>query len=369
MRLFDTVRSSQQYLSSGYGQGETFESMGKDMETGKLKIGFLGAGAWGTTMGIKLWQAGHKVSLWEISRIKVEKLSHTRRLPGVLPGILLPRGLSYTSDMKEAVYGIGLLVLAVPCQALRSTLKSLSRVIKDKIPTPGSVVSLIKGLESKTGLRPSQVWEEFFPKVPVTVVSGPSIAIEVLKGQPTAMVAAGKDPKKVRLVQHTLSEDNVRVYRSDDPVGVELAGALKNIIAIASGIAEGLGMGTNARAALLARGQAEITRLGQKLGARPRTFAGLAGWGDLVTTAWNPSSRNHRVGLGVARGKVLQAILEELGMVAEGVETCKIARKLGKMYNVEMPITESVYRVLFRKSNPGKELERLVSRPLKNEVW
>jgi len=148
-----------------------------------------------------------------------------------------------------------------------------------------------------------------------------------------------------------------------------VAGAWKGVGGMGSGGAEGRGVGASARAALLARGQAEIGRLGIKLGASARTFAGLAGWGDLVTTAWNPSSRNHRVGLGIARGKALEAILEELGMVAEGVETCKIARKLGKMHEVEMPITESVYRVLFRKSDPRKELERLTARPLKDEVW
>jgi glycerol-3-phosphate dehydrogenase (NAD(P)+) len=183
------------------------------------------------------------------------------------------------------------------------------------------------------------------------------------------VVAAGRVTEKVIRTQKLFSRDNLRVYRSRDPAGVELAGALKNVLAIASGIAEGLGMGTNARAALLSRGQAEITRLGERLGANPRTFAGLAGWGDLVTTAWNPSSRNHRVGLGLARGKVLEAILDELGMVAEGVETCRIARKLGKMHSVEMPITDSVYRILFRKADPGNEIEKLLSRSLKEEVW
>jgi glycerol-3-phosphate dehydrogenase (NAD(P)+) len=203
----------------------------------------------------------------------------------------------------------------------------------------------------------------------VTVISGPSIALEVVKGYPTAVVAAGKDKTQVKRIQEIFSLDNLRVYRSNDVVGVEFGGALKNVITIACGIAEGLGAGTNTRAALLSRGLAEITRLGEALGANPRTFAGLAGWGDLVTTAWNPTSRNHRVGLGLAQGKALEAILEEIGMVAEGVETCRIARKLGGMHKVEMPITDATYRVLFLKADPRKEIARLLSRPLKEEVW
>lgn len=330
----------------------------------KMRITLLGGGAWGTTMGIMLNKAGHHIRLWEINADRVEKLGYTRRLPGILPGIKIPQQLEYTSNIKKAVDGADMLVLAVPCQALRKTLAR----IKDCRP-PSHAVSLIKGIETRQGLRPSQVWQEFFASTPLTVVSGPSIAMEVLKGYPTAVVAAGDNPDEVRRIQRLFSIENLRVYHAEDIVGVELAGALKNVIAIAAGMAEGLGAGTNSRAALLSRGVAEIARLGEQMGAKPRTFTGLAGWGDLVTTAWNPASRNHRVGLGLAQGKLLEAILDELGMVAEGVETCRIARKLGKMHQVEMPITESVYRVIFRKSSPEKEMERLLSRPLKEEIW
>lgn len=330
-----------------------------------MRVSFLGAGAWGSAMGIVLYRTGHDVRLWEINEARVAKLRYTRRLPGVLPGVRIPSQLHYTSDISTAVEETQLLILAVPCQALRATLRRLPRGYEP----PELVVSLIKGIDAKQGLRPSQIWTEFSSRHPVTVLSGPSIAIEVLAGHPTAVVAAGDDEERVRQVQGIFSLDNLRVYRSDDAVGVELGGALKNIIAIACGIAEGLGAGTNTRAALLSRGLAEITRLGEKLGANARTFAGLAGWGDLVTTVWNPASRNHRVGLGLARGKNLEAILAELGMVAEGVETCKIARKLGRMHGIEMPITEATYRVLFRNAHPRKEIARLLARPLKEEVW
>lgn len=329
-----------------------------------MKVAFLGAGAWGSTMGIKFLGEGHNVKLWEINTDRVVKISRTRRLPRVLPGIRIPAGLHYTTDIHEALAEAEILVLAVPCQGLRSTLKKLG---KSYTPPP-LVVSLIKGIERRTGLRPSQIWAELF-NTPITVVSGPSIAKEVVTGHPAAVVAAGQDPGAVKKIQKLFSIENIRVYRSPDPIGVELGGALKNVIAIGCGIAEGLGLGTNSRAALLARGLAEITRLGEKMGADPRTFAGLAGWGDLITTAWNPASRNHRVGLGLARGKSLDSILANLGMVAEGVETSKIARKLGKMHEVPMPITEATYRVLFRKADPRNEIARLLSRSLKQEVW
>lgn len=330
-----------------------------------MRVSLLGAGAWGTTVGIKLYKAGHEVRLWEIDAQRVEKVCLTRRLPKVLPGIRIPKELFYTARISEAVDGAEILVLAVPCQALRSTLKKLPK----KFKPPKLVASLIKGIEARQGSRPSQIWEELFCTYPVTVLSGPSIALEVLKGHPTAVVAAGKDKNQVKRIQEIFSVDNLRVYRSNDVVGVELGGALKNVITIACGVAEGLGAGTNTRAALLSRGLAEITRLGEKLGAKPRTFAGLAGWGDLVTTTWNPLSRNHRLGLGLAQGKALEAVLDEIGMVAEGVETCRIARKLGRVHKVEMPITDATYRVLFRKADPQKEIARLLSRSLKEEVW
>lgn len=341
-------------------EGRTVE---KDVE--KMRISFLGAGAWGTTMGIMLHEAGHDIRLWEINRERVQKLGFTHRLPGVLPGVRIPEKLLYTSEIREAVEGADLLALAVPCQALRATLRLL---VKNYEP-PHHVVSLIKGLEVKTGARPTEVWLERFPESEPCVVSGPSIALEVLQGQPTALVAAGRNAKSVEAAQKIFSFKNLRVYRSEDPVGVELGGALKNVIAIGCGIAEGLGSGTNTRAALISRGLAEVTRLGEKMGANARTFAGLAGWGDLVTTVWNPFSRNHRVGLALAQGKALEAILEELGMVAEGVETCRVALKLGKKYGVEMPITEAVYKVLFRQASPESQLKTLLSRPLKHEVW
>jgi glycerol-3-phosphate dehydrogenase (NAD(P)+) len=331
----------------------------------KMRISFLGAGAWGSTLGIKLLKAGHDVRLWEINEFRVEKINLTRKIPGVLPGIKIPRELFYTTRIAQAVDGCRMLALAVPSQALQATLRRLPKDFKP----PALVVSLIKGIDARKGLRPSQVWEEKFPGAPITVLSGPSIAMEVIKGHPTAVVVAGKNKKQVKRIQEIFSFDNMRVYRSRDVVGVELGGALKNIIAISCGIAEGLGAGTNTRAALLARGAAEIIRLGTKLGADPRTFAGLAGWGDLVTTAWNPASRNHRLGLALARGKDLEAILTELGMVAEGVETCRIARRLGRMNGVEMPITEATYRVLYRAADPRKEIAKLLSRPLKEEVW
>lgn len=330
-----------------------------------MKISFLGAGAWGTTLGITLHRAGHELRLWEINPDRLRQIETKRRLPGILPGIRIPGEMHYSRDIRAVVDGADVIALAVPCQALRSSLKKLPGGFQP----PPLAVNLIKGLETSSGLRPTEIWEEFFPAVPATVLFGPSIAIEVLKGHPTALVAAGRDKEATKKVQKIFSVANLRVYRSRDAVGVELGGALKNVIAIGCGVAEGLGMGTNTRAALLARGVAEMARLGKKLGADPRSFAGLAGWGDLVTTAWNPASRNHRVGVELARGKKLDEILDRLGMVAEGVETCRIARKLGKVHGVEMPLTEATYRVLFDKKDPREEIALLLSRSLKKEVW
>ena len=330
----------------------------------KMRVSFLGAGSWGTSLGIMLSRQGHEIKLWEYNKPRVKRVQITYRMPKVLPGIKIPRELSYSADMKETLEGCQVLILALPSQALRSTLKKLPTDFKP----PQLTVSLIKGIDSKTGLLPDKVWAGFFPKNPLTVLSGPSIAIEVLKGHPTAVVAASENKSMAKKAQKLFSFENLRTYLSNDVQGVQLGGALKNVIAIACGIAEGLGAGTNTLAALLSRGMAEISRLGVKMGANAATFAGLAGWGDVVTTVWNANSRNHRVGLAVAKGKDLKAILEELGMVAEGVETSKIARKLSKMYSVEMPITDATYRILFRNACPEKEITKLLSRPLKEEM-
>jgi len=327
----------------------------------------LGAGSWGTALGKLLAEKGRRVKLLARRKEVVEAINQRQENPFYLPKIKLPPHLSATEDpkiLKEA----SLIVFAIPSHALRKTLLNL-RDFFGKNPVP--LVSTIKGIEEESLATMSQVIRETLPNIwhpYYTILSGPSFAEEVAKGLPTAVTIAGFEEDITQAVQESFATDYFRTYRSLDVLGVELAGALKNVVAIAAGIADGLNFGLNARAALITRGLAEISRLGVKMGANPLTFSGLAGLGDLVLTCTGSLSRNRTVGLRLGRGERLADILNSMTQVAEGIRTTASARALAQKQRVEMPICEAVYRVLYQGEDPRQMARDLLTRRLKEEI-
>ncbi len=325
----------------------------------KSRASVLGDGGWGTTLGLLLLEKGFKVRVWGVDPGYTARVQRTRANPKFLPHVSLPEGISFGSDPGECLEGAELVVSALPTQYLRSALP----VFKPFLPAGAPLVSCSKGMEEGTGLLPTQVLEEVLdPKGPVVVLSGPSHAEEVVRGLPASLVAASREPSWAEKIQETFSSDHFRVYTSRDPLGVELGGALKNIVAIAAGICDGLGLGDNAKSALMARGLAEMARFGTRLGARAETFYGLSGLGDLVTTCVSPHGRNRAVGERLGEGETLELILNSMEMVAEGIWTTRAVREKARALGVELPITEAVYRVLFLGRSPGEEVRRLMLR-------
>jgi glycerol-3-phosphate dehydrogenase (NAD(P)+) len=330
-------------------------------------VGIIGAGSWGMAVARLLSRIGHQVQLCEPDHREYEILVTHRGNPSRLPRFQLPDEVSLTSDMIATVRDSDLFVLAVPAQYLRAALSRIT-VPFDR---PNAVVNLAKGLELRTLDRMSEVIQQV-TKVnssKIVTVSGPSHAEEVILDMPTTVVAAGIDAAVVAEVQRCFSGNAFRVYATDDLIGVEVGGSLKNIIAIASGIADGLGMGDNTRGALVTRGLAEMTRLGLAMGARAETFAGLSGLGDLVTTCASRHSRNRHVGERIGRGEKLSHILESMSMIAEGVDTTRSGWELARRHSVEMPITNEVYQVLFSDKSPRTAVADLMGRTLKPEIW
>jgi glycerol-3-phosphate dehydrogenase (NAD(P)+) len=329
------------------------------------KVAVFGAGSWGTTLALHLSRKGRAVRLWDRDELHLARLAAERTNARHVPGEKFPDSLEVASDF-ESLLEAEAAVFVVPSGAMRE----LAGRIRGAAPGWSAVpVSASKGFEAPGGLRMSQVLQEALPKPAarrIVVLAGPSLAREVARGLPVTLVAAGPEPEAAG-IQELFSGLNVRVYTNPDVAGVELAGALKNVIAIAAGIVDGLELGDNAKGALVARGLAEMVRLGVALGARPETFYGLCGVGDLVTTAGSGLSRNHQVGIGLAKGRELSAVLDDLGMVAEGVPTARAALELARGAGVEMPITKQVCAVLFSKKDPRRALEELMSRGLKPE--
>ena len=336
-----------------------------------MKISILGAGAWGTALAVQAAGAGHEVLLWARDAAACAEMAASRRNARYLPEAPLPDGLLLGSDLAAAVaHGLaGLIVVATPMAALRQMLAGL--------PDGARVLWLCKGFEAGSGLLGHEIARMVQPRLAAGILSGPSFAQEVAAGQPTALVAASADAELARLAVAAFHSERLRVYTSADPAGVEVGGAVKNVMAIAVGIADGLGQqggapgalvpGLNARAALITRGLAEMLRLGQALGARTETFMGLSGVGDLVLTATGDLSRNRRVGLGLAAGKPLAQILHELGHVAEGVYSAPTVLARAAALGVEMPITAAVVEVLAGRLSPGGAVELLMGREAKSE--
>jgi len=330
-----------------------------------MKISILGDGGWGTTLSILLFCKGFDVTLWSVSKEYAAYLDKKRINKKFLPIVSIPRQIKITADLREAVKGKDLLILAVPSQYVRQVLRKIR--LTDLLNKDALFVSATKGIEVKTLKRMSEVVHEELGNLKFAVLSGPTVAQEVINGIPTTAVIASRDTGVRKTLQNIFMTERFRIYTNDDVIGVELGGSLKNIIAIACGISDGLGFGTNTKAAILARGLTEISRLGQAMGAKAHTFSGISGLGDLVTTCISPYSRNRFVGEQIGKGKSLKEIINHMQMVAEGVATTKSAYVLSLKYKVEMPITEEVYSVLYKNKSPFKAVRSLMTREGKEE--
>jgi glycerol-3-phosphate dehydrogenase (NAD(P)+) len=330
-----------------------------------MTIAVLGAGSWGTTLANLLAVKGEEVRIWAYEEEVVEAINRHHENSVFLPGIPLVQTLHALGDPQQAVDGAAVIVSAAPSHAVRAVVTRVAGTV-----APGTlVVSATKGIETDSLALMSEVFEECLPQVRFAALSGPSFAQEVCEGQPTLVVAAAKEESTARDAQTVFATPRFRVYSHDDVIGVELAGALKNVIAIAAGILEGLGLGHNPRAALITRGLAEITRLGVSLGANPLTFAGLAGMGDLILTTTGSLSRNRALGVALAQGETLEHYRSVHRSVAEGANTSKAGAALGRRMGVELPIIEKVGEVLFSGKPAREGIAELMARELKSEQW
>jgi glycerol-3-phosphate dehydrogenase (NAD(P)+) len=333
-----------------------------------MRAAVLGAGSWGTTLAIVLAENGHDVALWEFDAGLAEDLARQRENAKFLPGVKIPGGVSVTNDLEAALEGARLVLFVVPSHATRETARRVRAA--SAFDRAALVVCAAKGLEEGTLARLSEVLRDELRLDGGRIVSlvGPSHAEEVSRGIPTSIVAAGSDADACREAQDAFVRPYLRIYTNDDVVGVEIATSLKNSIAIAAGMLDGLGLGDNTKAALVTRGLAEITRLGVAMGASAETFSGLAGVGDLVVTCLSRHSRNRYLGEAIGRGETLEQALSRMVMVAEGVRTTRAAVELGRRYGVELPIIEMVHRVLFEGRDPKEAVAMLMTRPPRAET-
>jgi glycerol-3-phosphate dehydrogenase (NAD(P)+) len=328
----------------------------------KEHVTILGDGAMATVCSILLTQGGHDVTMWGAFEESIERLVQNREQSRLLPGARVPNGVRLTANDSDCFDGETLILSAVPTQHMRSVWTRLA----SRVPAGVPVVSVAKGIENGTLLRPTQIVADVLGPIArgkeLAALSGPNIAAELAKYLPGTAVVAARDADLATRVQHAFSTQWFRVYSNDDVTGVELAGATKNIVAIAAGILDGLAAGNNAKAALVTRGLVEITRLGVAMGAKPETFSGLAGLGDLITTCVSPQGRNRSLGERIGKGQKLDDILATMDSVAEGVPTTKSVHQLSRQHDVEMPITESVHSVLFEGKDAIAALTELMSR-------
>ncbi|HLU66217.1 MAG TPA: NAD(P)H-dependent glycerol-3-phosphate dehydrogenase [Kofleriaceae bacterium] len=331
-----------------------------------LSIAVLGAGSYGTCLAMLLGRKGHEVRLWCRSEEMRRELHESRENSVYLPGYRLPEAVGTTTSLEEAVGGAAVVLGVTPSHAIRDVLGRAAAHL-----SPGAiVVNASKGLEEDTLLRVDQIYQQIFPPEVARraqFLSGPTFAKEVAAGLPSALVIAGRDGEATRLCREAFSDDRFRVYSSDDVIGVQVGGALKNIIAICAGISDGLELGNNARAALITRGLAEIARIGTAQGADPLTFAGLSGLGDLVLTCTGALSRNRQVGLALAAGKKIDQITAEMRMVAEGVKTARAAHQLAATLGVRAPLSDVIYRILYEDAPVREAIGELMTRTLRDE--
>ena len=328
------------------------------------KISVLGTGGWGTALSIVLHNKGHNVTLWGATPDYVEDLKKHRENKKYLKGIEIPSGLNITSDIAETQTETDLIVIAIPTPYVRKTIKPFKNHYLPGTP----IVSVIKGIENETLMRGSEILRDVLGEQPIALLLGPSHAEEVARKLPTTVVIACNDIQVAKEIQDIFITERFRVYTNTDVIGVEIGTSVKNVIAIAAGICDGLGFGDNSKAALITRGLAEMMRLGVAMGGQRDTFSGLAGLGDLITTCVSPYGRNRLVGEQIAKGKKLSQILEEMDQVAEGILTTKSVCKLADKYNVEMPITKEIYNALFEDKDPIKAVNELMVREPKSEI-
>ncbi|MBU5677323.1 NAD(P)H-dependent glycerol-3-phosphate dehydrogenase [Alkaliphilus sp. MSJ-5] len=328
------------------------------------KIAVLGAGSWGTALSMVLCSKGHEVNLWMRNEEQYKDMINTGKNNKYLPNVILPSNLNLHLELEKAVLDADAILISVSSQSVRGILKNIKPYLKGN----EVIINVSKGLEKGTHLRISQVVCEELPDNPFVVLSGPSHAEEVSKNMPTTVVVASKDKSTAEFVQDLFITPSFRVYTNPDVIGVELGGSLKNVIAFGAGIADGLGFGDNARAALITRGISEITRLGKAMGASISTFAGLSGIGDLIVTCTSMHSRNRRAGILIGEGKGLDETLKEIGMVVEGITTTKVAYELAQQYNIEMPITSEIYSIIYSNNNAKDAVSNLMCRNRTHEI-
>ena len=330
----------------------------------KKSIAIIGAGSMGTAISILLSKNGNSVRMWTPFKEEADMINTAREHIHRLPGVIVPEGVICTDDLEKALDGAELAVLAVPSQTIRQNSRNISKYIKKNM----IVVSCSKGIEEGTRMLLTDIIRQEIPQALPVALSGPSHAEEIARDIPTTVVAASENREAAELVQNIFMSPKFRVYTNSDVKGVELGGALKNVIALCAGISDGLGFGDNTKAALMTRGITEITRLGTAMGARPQTFGGLTGIGDLIVTCTSMHSRNRRAGILIGQGKSVKEALEEVKMVVEGVATAKPAYELGQEYNVDMPITREANEVLFNGKNPKQAVVDLMMREKKDEI-
>lgn len=326
-------------------------------------VGIMGAGSWGTALALLLHKNGHQVTVWSINEDEVKMLSEKREHESKLPGVKIPEDMMFTTDIESTVKGKDFVVLAVPSPFTRSTSRNMCPFIAEG----QIIVDVAKGIEESTLMTLSQQIEEEIPQADVAVLSGPSHAEEVGRGLPTTVVIGARTKKTADYLQEMFMSEVFRVYTSPDMLGMELGGSLKNVIALAAGIADGMGYGDNTKAALITRGIAEIARLGVKMGGAVETFSGLTGIGDLIVTCASVHSRNRKAGYLMGQGKSMQEAMDEVQMVVEGVYSAKAAVKLGEKYGVSLPIINKVSEVLFDGKDPKEAVNELMLRDNKAE--
>lgn len=330
----------------------------------KSTISVIGAGSWGTALSVALSKKGHDVKLWMRNEEQFLQMNKARENIKYLPGVILPNNIELFQDICEAVKDSDIILLAVSSQAVRKVITNFKDVVNEK----QIIVNVAKGLENTTLLRISEVVKEELPKNSFAALSGPSHAEEVCRDMPTTLVVAAREKAVAEYVQDVFISPKLRIYTNPDVVGVELGGALKNVIALGAGISDGLGFGDNAKAALMTRGITEISRLGQAMGADLNTFAGLTGIGDLIVTCTSMHSRNRRCGIQIGQGKKLEDAVNSIGMVVEGVVTTKVTYQLSKAYNIEMPITTEIYNILYNDSDVREAVVNLMMRSRTHEI-
>ena len=328
-------------------------------------VAFLGGGSFGTALGILLANKGYKVSIYDRDKSVVDDINHNRKNDKYIKELKIPENVTAYNNLDEALKDAKYVVLAVPSHVIRTASKSL----KGKIDKDVVVVSIAKGIEEGSNLRLSEVIEEELPHNKVVILSGPSHAEEVAFDIPTTVVVSSKDENASNEVQDLFMTKEFRVYTNDDLVGVEIGGAVKNIIALAAGICDGIGYGDNSKAALMTRGMAEIVRIGISLGGKPETFLGLTGMGDLIVTCTSLHSRNRRAGFLIGQGETVDEAIKDVGMVVEGIKACRAFYELKEKLNIEMPITDVLYKVLFANKNAKDAVVELMEREKKNEIY